>query len=121
MVEAIPTVSKGFQVLGSSATVALKLVAPINKSIFSNSQKEQLERNNKRAREGKHKSFGKTVKMRGDDSRGGHGSRGGGLESPLPKYGDIIKELHKEKKLPAVVFLFSRKGCDEIAQAVAAE
>jgi superfamily II RNA helicase len=42
----------------------------------------------------------------------------GSAAALIPKYSDIALELHKLKRLPAIVFIFSRQGCDDAAKMV---
>ena len=37
----------------------------------------------------------------------------------IPRYGDIAQDLHNLKLLPAIVFIFSRVGCEQSAKMVA--
>ena len=37
----------------------------------------------------------------------------GNVAALIPKYSDIAEELHKLQRLPAIVFIFSRAGCDD--------
>ena len=36
----------------------------------------------------------------------------------IPKYSDVASELHSANLLPAIVFIFSRVGCEQAAQMV---
>ncbi len=48
-----------------------------------------------------------------DFDRGGRGSRGGGRRRwPAPLRADIVERLDRDGLLPAILFIFSRAGCD---------
>ena len=49
---------------------------------------------------------------------GGGGRRGGGGLSEVPSFGFAVRQLQKRDLLPAIVFVFSRKGCDAAAEEV---
>lgn len=58
----------------------------------------------------------------GADSKGNFRGafKGGGhsVQSLIPTYGTISEELHSLKKLPAIVFIFSRAGCEQAAKSI---
>ena len=45
------------------------------------------------------------------------GGRRGGM-GEVPSFGFAVRQLQKRDLLPAIVFVFSRKGCDEAAEEV---
>lgn len=51
--------------------------------------------------------------------RGAGGFRGGG--ATVPSFGFSVRQLAKRDLLPAIVFIFSRKGCDAAAEEVATQ
>ena len=42
----------------------------------------------------------------------------GNVQSLIPKYSELAEELHTLQRLPAIVFIFSRAGCEEAAKMV---
>ncbi len=59
-------------------------------------------------------------KLLNKDQKGGRNGNGVAL-STIPSYVEIIRALHKDKKLPAIVFIFSRNGCDDAGRTVCAQ
>ena len=65
---------------------------------------------------------GRAPRARGGGGGGGGGARGGGgeryREPREPSMPFVVRRLGKAQLLPAIVFIFSRNGCDRAAEQV---
>ncbi len=50
-----------------------------------------------------------------------HRRRSGSVNPARPRHSEIVEHLAADDKLPAIVFVFSRQGCDDAAQALVAD
>lgn len=54
----------------------------------------------------------------GKNSNGRRSQTRANPQALLPRYGDVVRELQTQSKLPAIFFIFSRSGCEQAAKEV---